>query len=257
MHLCLDMMKINFGEKMSETIYMTKSHLMSYDYCPYKYKRTVIDKLHQPTTPQMTDGTEKHSAHDNCVLAIDLKKVPESFEDKIDYVRQYLPETDDIIYDSIAFHEAEKLDLMQGDLSLFKPKIVETTYDKTISIGDDYVAMRGRPDHIYLEADGTYNIFELKTGQWKDYMKSKIRKELSFYYILLEDQLDAPVEHISWFYPRVDYFDMEKIKKQSIKAAYKSIEKLVNAIKEDNFPATFHHAKCSSCFLLEECIFGR
>lgn len=242
---------------MSETFYMTKSHLMSFDYCAYKYKRTIIDKLKQPTTIQMTDGTEKHTAHDNCVLSMDLKKVPKSFNAKIDYVREHLPETEDPLYDSMAFHEAEKLELMKNDFSLFKPKIVETTYDKTIPIGDDFVAMRGRPDHVYMEADGTYNIFELKTGQWRPYMKSKIRKELAFYYILLEDQLDAPIGYISWFYPRVEYFDIEKIKKQSINAARKSIEKLVNAIKEDNFPSTFHHKKCESCFLIEECVFGR
>ena len=144
---------------------------------------------------------------------------------------------------------------MSDDLSLFKPKIVETTYKKTIKIGDECVDIKGRPDHIYMESDGKYNIFELKTGQWKPYMKSKIRKELGFYYILLEGQLDADIGWISWFYPRVNYFDIEKIKKQSINGTYKSIEKLVDAIRTNTFKATFHDRKCSNCFLLEECVF--
>ena len=241
---------------MSETFYITKSHLMSYDYCAYKYKRTVIDKERQPTTPQMTDGTEKHESYDNCVLSMDLKKVPESFNAKIDYVREHLPETEDPLYDSIAFHEAEKLELMKDDLSLFKPKIVETTYDKTIKLDDDYVAMRGRPDHIYLESDDTYNVFELKSGKWAPYLKSKIRKELAFYTILLEGQLDKPMGWISWFYPRFDHFEIEKVKKQSLTAAYNSMRKLVNAIKNDDFPATFHHSKCSNCQFLEECVWS-
>lgn len=242
---------------MSETFYITKSRLMNHDYCPYKYKRTVLDKVQQPETPQMRDGTAKHTEHDECVNAIDLRRIPESFEDKIDYVRNCLPETEDILYDNMAYHEAERLDNMQGDYSLYKPKRVETMFSKTIELGDDFVDMRGKPDHVYLESDGTYNIMELKTGQWKSYMKSKIRKELSFYAILLEGQLDAPIGWISWLYPRVDYFDIEKVKAQSIKGMYKSMQKLVDNTKNDDFPATFHHAKCGSCFLLDECVFGR
>lgn len=240
---------------LEKNIYMTKSHLMSFDFCPYKYKRTIIDRLKQPTTPQMLDGIVKHTAHDNCVQAIDLRRVPKDFEGKINFVRKTLPEVDDIIYDNIAYHEAEKLDLMYEDLSLFKPKIIETTFKKTIKIGDEYIDIKGRPDHIYMESDGKYNIFELKTGVWKSYMKSKIRKELGFYYILLEGQLDADIGWISWFYPRMDYFDIEKIKKQSIKGTYNSIEKLVTAIKTDEFKSTFHTRKCEKCFLLEECVF--
>ena len=116
-----------------------------------------------------------------------------------------------------------------------------------------------------MEDDGTFNILELKSGKWSDSMRSKIRKELTFYYLLLdgkESKFSIPskaeyedkVSHISWFYPRFDVFESELIKKRSITAVYDQIEKMIEAYKDNEFKVEYYYKKCESCFLNEECL---
>ena len=237
---------------------LTKSNFMLWDWCSYKYKRVAIDKERQPATPEMFAGIKKHTAHDECIAAIVLDEVVQlELKDKIAYVRSKLPEEEDVIYDSMAKHEAMKLELMTDNLDLFKPKIVEKTYTKLLIDRDDVaLTIKGRPDHIYMEDDGYYNIMELKSGKWNPtYMTSKIRKELVFYYLLLDGQLDADIKYISWFFPKEDHFDSEVIKKRTVTAVMKNLEKIIEAHQTMDFSAQYYDKKCGSCHLLSECIF--
>lgn len=229
---------------------------MTYDFCKYLYWKEVIQGHKAEPTQVMLNGILFHKAHDDLVLGVDLKNIPEDAGERYKYVRSFLPDddTDDILH-NMAHFEAEKLELFKDDLSLYKPVIVEEKFTKVIMVGDTEITMVGKPDHVYRQEDGTLNILELKTGKWADYKKSKIRKELCFYAMLLEGQVDGEITDISWLYPKHDHFDTEPIKKRTMTAVIKQFERMIESYLTDDWYAAYHENKCANCAYLKECVF--
>ena len=102
---------------------------------------------------------------------------------------------------------------------------------------------------------------ELKTGIWKDYKKTNMRKEMAFYKmlydncpneILIENGLDPnnDITHWGWYYPESNYTYVEPIKKSSTNAVLRAMTNLCKAYEdridgEKDFPAKFYAKTCS------------
>lgn len=237
-------------------IRISKSNFMGYDFCKYLYKKEVIDGIRGKPTDVMLRGILYHKAHDDLVLGVDLDNIPEEENERYAYVRSFLPDEDvDDILHNMAWFETDRLNIFKDDLSRYKPVIVEEKFTKVIEINDVEITMVGKPDHVYREEDGSLNILELKTGNWKPYKKSKIRKELCFYAWLLEGQVDGEINNISWLYPKVDYFDTEIIKKRTMTAVRKQFERMIESYELDEWDSSYNEHKCQSCQHLKECVF--
>ena len=221
-------------------IRLSKSNFMSYDYCRYLYKKIVIDKIQTEPTMVMLRGTELHKYYEDLVMKGVKNRL--SFNDE---------ETMDIVNNINIFEENRKELLKE----FYKPIIYEEKFTKVINIDGVEITLVGKPDAVFLEEDGTLNIMELKTGKWADYKKSKIRKELVFYSILLEGQTEQPIKSISWLYPKANHFDTEEIKKRTVTAVYKQLDKIIESHKNDDFESSYNYKKCENCSFLQECIF--
>lgn len=220
---------------------ISKSNFMSYDFCKYLYKKEVIDGIRSPATPVMELGIELHKYYENKIMCLSHEE-PIYDDDEIMY-----------ILTNINAFEAQRKKILKPEF--YKPVICEQKFTKVITINDVEITMVGKPDAVFLEEDGTLNIMELKTGKWADYKKSKIRKELVFYAMLLEGQTEQPIENISWFYPKHGHFDTEPIKKRTKTAVIKQFERMIESYKINEWDAPYHEKKCENCAFLKECIF--
>lgn len=226
---------------------ISKSNFMTFDFCKYLYKKEVIDGIRSPPTPVMELGTDLHKYYENIIMSVDQT---------LDYGTEENPRFDEDalnIITNINQFEDDRKEII--DPLLYPPVICEEKFTKIITIDDVEITMVGKPDAVFREDDGTLNIMELKTGNWKDYKKSKIRKELVFYAMLLEDQVEGEITNISWFYPKANYFDTEPIKKRTKTAVMKQFDRMIESYKLDDWFAPYHENKCANCQFLKECVF--
>jgi len=125
------------------------------------------------------------------------------------------------------------------------------------------IHLQGIIDRIFFENDG-YIPMELKTGLWKDTRKTSMRKEMAFYKLLydnasredkIEAGLDPDVEitHWGWYYPASNYVYAEKISSRSETAMMNSINKLIEAYGNEEFPAAYYYKKCIHCGHYDHC----
>ncbi len=107
--------------------------------------------------------------------------------------------------------------------------------------------------------DGNSHIpMEFKTGLWKDYKTTSMRKEMAFYKmlfdkcpdeILLEHDINPniPITHWGWYYPASNYISVEEVKKRSETSVINGIIKIIEAYEAGSFPTKFYHKTCSHC----------
>jgi hypothetical protein len=91
-----------------------------------------------------------------------------------------------------------------------------------------------------------------------------MRKEMAFYKLLYESAEDEQkieagldpsinVTHWGWFYPASNYVYGEKVSKRTTTAVLKSIDKLIQHYKDNEFPADFFIKKCVHCGHYDHC----
>lgn len=268
------------------TIYemkLSKSAVMLYNYCPYKFKRVYIDKCEEPETQLLLKGTIYHKARAKYLETVDELKLTSNYNENYKYIRSLLPLDKDIIYDNIAISEAKRS--VNPNTINFKPVEIEKKYKTvfcdsffsmcyegdTISditnlltdeqiekIAEEYHAMPvlvfiGKIDDLYLEGDNTYNIKEFKTGNFTTDL-SKIRKELILYSKILEPHLSLPVNYISYHYALENEYRIEKIQKRSVIALKKLMFKIVESMLSNQYEKKYYKSACDNkCQFADEC----
>jgi len=155
---------------------------------------------------------------------------------------------------------------------LFKPNevmldaeitIAHDTNPKCILDRDYVIHLQGIIDRVFLD-DGNYIPIELKTGPWKDYKLTSMRKEMAFYKLLIENadqksidaagiDRDIPISHWGWYYPQSNYIHIEKQKKASMNAVMRGITKMIKAYEMEEFPAKYYYKTCAYCSFLDIC----
>tara|TARA_R110002051_G_scaffold322039_1_gene411431 strand:- start:16890 stop:17921 length:1032 start_codon:yes stop_codon:yes gene_type:complete len=171
----------------------------------------------------------------------------------------------------------------------WRPAKVEANIHATRFVEVDGVGipihMRGYIDTIFDTTEGGYALMELKTGKWKSNKMSSMRKEMGFYRMMLEyskHQEFLPITHWGWEFPgggieggegpKIYYEDVKSGGKFAMKSVEKSLEKLVRAHIEMDFPPdpwmmkkrpdetledmlANKRMKCSWCDYTEQCSF--
>lgn len=264
-------------------IHLSKSRMMTYDYCQYKYKRIYRDGYIQEDTEKTLKGKVYHAVRDRCIEKIEMNKITKDITENYNYIRSLLPKLDSPVLDSVAKMEAERATTTSHNI--YKPVIVEQDYqtlfcdpvyskeypeykiadiknilneEQITSLNLEYdvqpiVLLKGRPDNIYMLEDGTYSVYEFKTGAWNSNTSSKIRKELIFYVKMLEPHLDAEINHISYGYTSTSKMTIEPIRSRSVNAFKSLLYKMIVSHITGEYSQKFYYKACRNCSLCEEC----
>lgn len=252
---------------------ITKSSLGSFQFCPINYKYGYLDDIKQKTSPAMLKGTIIHNAEEdfwkmvNVEEALEYKDEPMKLQKHFRSIYPEAPEDDyEDIYRAMTAYNTER----------FLECIEEETLDNFIPVGNEVkvnasfttedgvtVHLQGIIDRIFYE-DGGYIPMELKTGAWKDTKRTSMRKEMAFYKLLFENAdpesireagLDPniPITHWGWYFPASNYIYAEEVKSRSTTAVLNSMDKLINAYNENEFPAAYYYKKCIHCGHYDHC----
>ena len=257
---------------------ITKSSFGTFNWCPKKYEFSYPLRLPQATTEAMIKGTAVHDSREDFFNAFDINKAENMSYDELVTYNMGLHPIDDYteMYRTISIFEAERFIEAREEDKLYDylPVINEVMMDAEITIPHainpkcilerDYkVHLQGIIDRMFIQ-DGNYIPLELKTGPWKDYKLTMMRKELAFYKILVENApqetiLEAgldpniPITNWGWYYPQSNYLQVEKVKKQSINAVYNGIAKLIKAYELQQFHAKYYYNTCQHCSFMSIC----
>lgn len=257
---------------------ITKSSLGQFDWCPKKYEFGYIQRKPQDTSEAMHNGTLVHNALEDFYNVFDIKKAETmDMKEVTEYMFSLFPiDNMSEMYETLSINEAQRFMVAKedGTLEEFLPVINEITLDAEITINRadypklplkrDYVIhLQGIIDRMFVDKNG-YIPMELKTGQWKEYKKTMMRKEMAYYKLLFDncpiEQLEAiginrdkQVTHWGWRYPASNHIYVEEQKKSSHKAVMRSIVKLLKAYEDNSFPTKYNARTCSHCSFLDIC----
>jgi len=267
-----------YGDEDLPILKITKSSFGSFQWCPKKYQFSYIERLPQDTTEAMYKGTIIHNAREAFFDDFDIAKAEDmSHSELINYCLSLHPIDDYTeMYETMAIFEANRfIEAKEQDmLDDFIPVVNEVLLDAKITVGQydnpkytlkrDYtVHLQGIIDRMFYE-DGSYIPMELKTGLWKDYKTTMMRKEMAFYKLLFENASDEllesanldrniPITHWGWYYPASNYLHMEKMKPSSVTSVKKGIAELIYAYEHGVFPTKYFARTCASCSFFGIC----
>lgn len=247
---------------------VTKSSFGSFQWCPRKYTFSYIDRLRQDQTEAMRKGTIVHNAREDFFNEFDVKKAENmSQRELVDYCVSLHP-IDEFteMYETMSIFEANRfMDMKNNEMPLenFVPAANEVTLDAEIEVSGYKIHLQGIIDRMFFE-DGNYIPFELKTGLWKDYKTTSMRKEMAFYKLLYENCPDdiliekglepnLSMTHWGWYYPASNYVLVEPVKKRSETAVVKGIQDLINAYETGIFPTKYFYKTCANCSFFNIC----
>jgi hypothetical protein len=252
---------------------ITKSSLGTFQFCPLNYKYGYLDDIRQKTSPAMLKGTVIHNAEEefwkmvNVEEALKFKNEPMKLQKHFRSIYPEAPEEDyEDIYRAMTAYNTERFleSFEEGTLDNYIPVGNEVKLNARFTNEDGLeIHLQGIIDRIFFENDG-YIPMELKTGLWKDTRKTSMRKEMAFYKLLydnasredkIEAGLDPDVEitHWGWYYPASNYVYAEKISSRSETAMMNSINKLIEAYGNEEFPAAYYYKKCIHCGHYDHC----
>ena len=211
-----DWLPENYDDPSKPILKITKSSLGAYDWCPKKYDFSYIQRLPQDQTEAMRKGTVLHNHRENFFNEFDLKKAESmNSSEVLEYCTSLMP-VDDYYDESLtmaAFEAQRYLEARAEDkVEEFLPIVNEGMFDAEITIPADFskkyplsrdyvIHIQGIIDRIFIENNKLIP-FEFKTGQWKDYKTSSMRKEMAFYQLLIENAPDEVLENCGLYRDR-------------------------------------------------------
>jgi len=257
---------------------ISKSSLGSFQWCPKRYEFQYKEKMPIETTEVMVKGSIIHNAREDFFNEFDVKKAENlSHHELVNYCMSLHPIDEySEMYEAMSIFEANRFmeAKEENGLDNFLPVINEIMLDARIVISKDQnkkfplkrdytVHLQGIIDRMFREGD-VYIPMELKTGGWKDWKTTMMRKEMAFYKILFENTPDEklrewgldpeiPISHWGWYYPAANYVHVEEVKTGSITAVKKGIAEMIHAYETSIFPAKYFAKTCSSCSFFGIC----
>lgn len=270
----------NYEDETKPILKISKSSLGSFDWCARKYKFNYIERLPQDTSEAMLKGTILHNHREDFFNEFDVKKALTLNEDEVlDYCTSLMPIDDyyDLSLTVAAFEAQRFIDAKKENKAHeYLPAINEEVFDAEIIVRRgpykggawndkqdfflerDYVVhIQGIIDRIFVE-DGKIILFEYKTGGWKDYKATSMRKEMAFYQLLLEsapDEVllkygldpDMPITHWGWYFPAANHVQVEPVKPRSLVSVKNSIARLLLSYEQEKFDTKWFYKTCAHC----------
>ena len=227
---------------------MSVSKLKCYIGCPQQFKLRYIERVQLDETPTpLTRGSVIHEFiedfHEDIEIVdgkIDLSNIeyPEPDEEDIEHLNHMQKEE---MIKNIKKQCRNYVEMEKGRWNKLKEKSDNPEYYFTpehseIKLYDNDKNYVGIIDRVQRNLDGTYTIYDFKTGSIKN-GKSDYRKQLAMYHHLLNknDTLDGKIKSWGIISPKDKDIWSEGIKKRSINALHKRMETVRKAIKNEQF----------------------
>tara|TARA_R110000824_G_scaffold34623_6_gene109625 strand:+ start:7585 stop:8472 length:888 start_codon:yes stop_codon:yes gene_type:complete len=267
-----------YDDEDKKILKITKSSAMTFNWCPRKYQFNYPLNLPQDQTPAMAKGSIIHNAVENYWNEFDIIKAEKMDRTQLlNYSNSLFPIDDYAdMYHTISafqterFFTAKENDTLDeycpigNEIKLNARYMIMRNQDPKFPLTRDYeVHLQGIIDRLFLE-NGGYIPMELKTGLWKDYQTTNMRKESAFYKLLIEQSDDEqlrelgldpaiPVTHWGWYYPASNHIYIEKQKQSSTTALLKGIARLIYSYENAHFETKYYHKTCSHCSYVGIC----
>lgn len=268
----------NYDDDTKPILKITKSSFGSFQWCPKKYEFNYIHRLPQSTSEAMIKGTAVHNSREDFFNVFDVKKAEDlSYHELVEYNMSLYPiDGYSDMYKIISTFEADRFLKSKEDDTIheYLPVVNEAMLDAEITIPHafnpkyvlqrDYVVhLQGIIDRMFVQ-DNKYIPLELKTGAWKDYKTTSMRKEMAFYKMLVENATDEslanagisrdiPITNWGWYYPASNYIHVEPVKTSSYKAVMNGICQLLHAYEQKEFNAKYYYSTCQHCSFYSIC----
>jgi len=239
------------------------SQLATYTNCPLQYKLAFILRIPAPTDkPSLIFGQLMHKVLCEFMLPllVNEEKRPGAIDNRrlMELYDQYWAGDG---YESKARREEYKqkgreiLQKFEKNLNNNLPQVLFLEKDFVFKIGGE--SIKGQIDRVDQLADGTLEIVDYKTGNPKEKLEWKDKRQLILYQLFLEDYLKVKVSTLSYYY-------LENGEKVSFVSKPKDIEKLqleiieeIKAIKSLDFTPTPDSIKCQFCDFRGICEFKK
>lgn len=219
-------------------MYLRKSAIEEYEFCPYKFKLTYIDGIENVANYKMLIGTRFHDFaywfFDVCqAIDIDnwLQLVPTSYTDEERGMCAWFIEQE-----LIRWHE------LGGNVELFMP------VHREIKLIDDDRKLTGTCDRIdwWCKDKGEMIIVEYKTS--KSFKKSSITRQLAFYKLLVDSGIKTGnITKMKYINPRTHDIQIIDCKSTYTDKVMVKILDLRDAIEHNIYPRKCNYIKNSIC----------
>lgn len=244
------------------------SQLAAYSSCPLQYKLAFILRIPAPTDkPSLIFGHVMHEVLREFMLPllVDEEKNLFSAPDDLSVERILGLYEKHWVADGYGSRENREKYWQKGQaiLSDFVKKISSAPAPRVLLLEKDFVfkingeSIKGAIDRVDKLPDGTLEILDYKTGNPKEKLEWKDKRQLILYQLFLEDFLKTKVSALSYYY-------LENGEKISFIPKPKEIEKLqqeiideIKAIKSLDFAPTPDSIKCQFCDFKGICEFKK
>jgi CRISPR/Cas system-associated exonuclease Cas4 (RecB family) len=224
--------------------------ILTYDYCPRKFKFLYIDKFSPKSKPKhVTDGATLHS-----YFELFYKGMPDINEMNEQYFKDYLnripnefkEEFKEDINNFLAFNRRV---FDSTDKKFYKPlAIEEKVYDKDLNLV-------GVIDCVFTDGRNIL-VLDFKTGKPKDDIPSDYEFQLGTYVHLWKlSRPDLPATHVGLLYTKGGCTPLVyEVKKELVENMFKKVEDTKCKVNNGIFPKCENKFKCKRCEVAEYCL---
>jgi len=234
--------------------YIHKSGMLVYLACPRRYYYEFIEKRQYERSISAQLGARFHDFAEKFFDFVERSKLERlvTFKETREYFNSLVEEDKSISgmqYNFVSFEAKRWVQLRNW--WLWFPVARE------LRVINDEMKMIGKIDRIDRTNDEMLVIVEYKTGKRRQL--SKIRKELAFYWLLLQGARGLPpeinpkrVKYIAMYNPSLNSVWYEELKKRTVTALKKSIKKFREGLNREDFE-TNPGEQCMWCPFWELC----
>lgn len=227
-------------------IYLRKSMIESFNFCPMQFRKSWIEGISQETNYKMIVGTR---FHEFAYWFFDVCQAfpPEQWVELVPNV--FTPFEQDMARWWIEQEHKRYIEL-DSDYEVFMP------VQREIKLEDDSIAITGTCDRLdWIDKDaGIMAITEYKTGG--SYDEASIIRQLAFYKLIWDNTIKlGDIKYLRYINPRRQDYKLIPMPSNVADIVYLNISKVRKAIREDILPYKCSAAKHPICNLCdaEEC----
>jgi len=234
-------------------MYLSKSTINSYLWCPLQCKLQFIDKIRVPPNEAMLRGTAVHKAVELYYDELIVENMYNNVAKEIDRAMFTSKQANTYRYYMTGFYNyeitrAHKCLKCKPDLLniYFLPKY------KELYMKSKELELSGRLDIVARLFNDKYGIFDLKSGDPKKKVPLKLpdylSEEMMFYYILFEDTHPEEIDLLGILYSQIkDSFRKVDITDELRKRTIMTTDIVRNGIEIEVFPRTDIPGHCVNC----------
>jgi len=223
----------------AQDMYVHKSWVQAYMFCPLKFRRMVIDKTRSQPSYEMALGTEFHEFAKGFFSIIDLQHMDRLVGEKAiyEYFRTFTPsQLSPPVYGWIQNFfrfEANRYSVLKANardpFKYYIPVLIEEV------LRSEKFKLETTPDRIDLFDENSFIIVEYKAAQSMHH--ADWRRELAIQSILANERFDNKCKYIAVYNPKINVVWAERLKGASVANAHRQIARLRKAIADEEYPA--------------------